>query len=256
MSKLEECIDDIIDGFVSRTCPYNGDALVHRGTIAELAADFDNEGWFRDDYSEWMVEKALSCIHQAAADGSGVYVTYVGPGGGTVVIPLKDSTGNFVMLETAHLTEIEEKDAYWAADGVHGMTVSHDKTGETFKVTGDGPRNGGFVYVVDILNGNERWLVNDTGLGVSPIQRLRLIQGDLAWDSYIATLNNGRVGQLEVTGDAEQAAGNRVLAKMFRRRGAEVGSNITTSAAFQASVSPELTRIRQGITWLQDPVLV
>jgi hypothetical protein len=252
MSKLEECIDDIIDGFTNRTCPYNGDALVHRGTIAELAVEFDSEGWFRDDYSEGMVEKALSCIHQAAAGGSGVYITYVGPGNNTLVVPLKDASGSFVMMEGSVLDHVDT----WMADGTKGFTVEHQVTGEQFKVTGNGPTNGGFVYVVDVVQGNERWLINDTGVGLGAIQRLRLMQGDLSWDQYIATLNNGRVGQFEVTADAEQAAGNRVLARMFRRHAAEVGNTITTSNNFQATVDPEITQVRNNIPWLQDAVLV
>lgn len=245
-----DCIYDIQAGLLKRQCPYNGDALVHRGTLQEFHADFGNEGWFRDDYSLSTFEDSMTSMHQSAFV-NGVYINYVGPGQHTIVVPMRDKKGRPIYFKVKDVRLLAQTE--WAADGTNGCLAEHKRSGEIHQVTGNslGPDHPGLLHVVTVMQGAERWLLTSNGTGRTPIQRVRMLQGNVEWMNWIASLESGMMQEFDVSSVVEQSVGSRTLARQMRMRSSAIELNRTNGVSTAQVIELEIAASRRQVSWLQ-----
>lgn len=229
-----DCVQDILHGFLNRTDPTTQESFVHRGTIADLHADFTAEGWFSGPYSLATVERSLTEIHQAASTND-VFVNYVGPGQHITATPLRNKKGIPYTVLTSAIDVVP--DTEWSTtDGLmEGVVARHRKTGDEFYIAGDirDPRNAGRVYMMHVFDGGERWLCTRNGTGHSPAQRLRMLQGNLEWLRYVDTLIEGMSQQFDIQVDAEML--QPITGRANARTLGTVGANQRTMGTLAAS---------------------
>ena len=255
---MSVCADDIRLGMLNWVCPENGEPMTYRGTLESLYYDFEAEGYYSKPWTQSAFETAMVEIHQDAT-AADMYINYVGPGRHSVLIPMLDKLGQPRMIKPTDVKRIAASggfDPFWSCEGVDGEWVEHKRSGDLIQVCGSPVKLNGYIHVVKAVeDAAERRLLVASGVGLSPIQEYRRLQGELAWQAFIDKLHNGMYQQRDLSADAYQALGQRKRATARRNDAAAINAARRLTRGVVATDQSELAAVRRTLTWMDSLVL-